>query len=70
MPFPVPPRPVSLTPPGRGRGQGALALSALAEIAAGLAQTAPAGAHLWTEGARRYAKLLDTESYDAWLIAW
>jgi Cysteine dioxygenase type I len=56
---------------GPGRARGVVAPPVLAEIAAGLAQTAPAGEYIWTEGTRRrYTRLLDTDCYDAWLIAW
>lgn len=55
----------------RRRSRQVIALSSLAEIAAGLAQTAPAGEYIWTEDTRRrYTRLLDTHCYDAWLIEW
>jgi predicted metal-dependent enzyme (double-stranded beta helix superfamily) len=48
-----------------------LPFDALKTIVAGLAQTAPTADHRWTEGAgRRYARLLETSSYDVWLIVW
>lgn len=55
------------------RDDGRLSVEALAIIAAGLAQTTQSGLHLqqWAVGKnRRYARLLETELYEAWLIDW
>jgi mannose-6-phosphate isomerase-like protein (cupin superfamily) len=58
-------------PAGGARGPSPLPFDALEAIVAGLAQTAPEADHCWTEGTgRRYARLLDTSRYDAWLIVW
>ncbi len=40
-------------------------------MAARLARSAPGGDQAWTEGERRrYCRLVATDLYDAWLIAW
>jgi len=58
--------------PARGAtGDRALSADGLTVIAEGLAQTAPFATHSWTEAdGRHYVRLLGTELYDAWLIAW
>ena len=58
-------------PAGRHRHQRRLDFDALEEIAVGLAQSVPGRDYAWTDGTRRrYACLLDTPLYDAWLIEW
>jgi hypothetical protein len=58
-------------PAGRGGARAALRGEALEVIAAGLAQTSLGIDPVWTPGTRRrYACLLDTALYDAWLIEW
>ncbi len=48
-----------------------LSMDALAVIAAGLARTAPSASMAWRRnGERRFARLLWTPRYEAWLIAW
>lgn len=48
-----------------------LSVEALALIAEGLAATVePGGLELPAPGTRRYIELLETESYNAWLIVW
>jgi mannose-6-phosphate isomerase-like protein (cupin superfamily) len=56
---------------GGAGGLSPLPFDALKAIVAGLARAAPKADHRWTEGSgRRYARLLETPSYDAWLIVW
>jgi Cysteine dioxygenase type I len=58
-------------PAGRGRPARSLSLDALEVIAIGLAQSSPGIGQVWTQGTRRrYARLLGTALYDAWLIEW
>ncbi len=63
---PPPVDPGSTLPPAEP-----LSLDALAVIAAGLARTAQAASMAWRHnGERRFARLLWTPRYEAWLIAW
>jgi predicted metal-dependent enzyme (double-stranded beta helix superfamily) len=56
---------------GGASGPSPLPFDALKAIVAGLAQTAPKADHRWTDDpGRRYARLLETSTYDAWLIVW
>ena len=53
------------------RTQERLPLAELEVIAGGLARTATGSCHTWTQGqGRRYARLVESELFDAWLIAW
>jgi hypothetical protein len=58
-------------PPSSSTDRHAVPARALADIAAGLASTARLDSLPATAGgSRRYARLLETPRYDAWLIAW
>jgi Cysteine dioxygenase type I len=58
-------------PAGSSRIRRGLDTEALKAIAVGLSRSAPRSDLEWTQGTRRrYARILETPLYDAWLIEW